>query len=233
MMFHGKMQITYYGHSCFLLEVAGKKLLFDPFIRGNEYAKGVDIDQIEADYILVSHAHDDHTADLVYLAQKTGAMVIGSWEVTCWLERHGLKNNHPMNIGGKRVFEFGEVSMVFAAHSSSFADGTYGGVAAGFVISDGVKNLYYSGDTGLNLEMKLIGERFAIDLAMLPIGGNFTMDAKDAAFAAGNYVKCKKVIGLHFDTFGYIVVDKEMAKKEFEQFGISLELLKCGEQFTL
>jgi L-ascorbate metabolism protein UlaG (beta-lactamase superfamily) len=232
-MFHGKMQITYYGHSCFLLEVAGKKLLFDPFIRGNEFAKGVDIDQIEADYILVSHAHDDHTGDLVYLAKKTGAMVIGSWELTCWCERQGISKVHPMNIGGKRSFEFGEVAMVFAAHSSSFADGTYGGIAAGFMISHAGKTIYYSGDTGLNLEMKLIGERFAIDLALLPIGGNFTMDAKDAAYAAGSYLNCKKVIGLHYDTFGYIVIDGDAAKKDFAAQGVSLTLLKSGEQFTI
>jgi L-ascorbate metabolism protein UlaG (beta-lactamase superfamily) len=232
-MFHGKMQITYYGHSCFLLEIAGSKLLFDPFIKGNELANGIDVNDIKADYILVSHAHEDHTGDLVFFAGKTGAKVIGSWEVTCWLEKKGITNVHPMNIGGKREFEFGELTMVYAAHSSSFADGTYGGDASGFVVNDGEKTVYYSGDTGLNLEMKLIGERFTIDLALLPIGGNFTMDAKDAAFAANEFLNCKRVVGLHYDTFGYIVVDKKKAIEEFEDKGISLELIKIGDQITI
>ncbi|MDZ4668357.1 MAG: metal-dependent hydrolase [bacterium] len=227
------MLITYYGHSCFLLEVAGKKLLFDPFINGNEFAKGVDIDALEADFILVSHGHSDHTGDLVYLAKKTGALVIASWEITCWLEKQGVSFCHPMNIGGKRNFDFGELSMVYAAHSSSLADGTYAGTAVGFVIKYSGKTLYYSGDTGLNMEMKVTGERYDIDLALLPIGGNFTMDAEDAAYAASRYLNCKRVVGLHYDTFGYIVIDAVQAKKEFEEKGISLILLKSGEKFTV
>jgi len=231
-MFHGKMEITYYGHSCFILEIAGKKLLFDPFIRGNEFAKDIAIDQIEADYILVSHGHSDHTADLVYLANKTGALVIASWEITTWLEKQEIKNVHPMNVGGKRSFPFGNLQMTFAAHSSSFSDGTYAGVAAGFLISSEGKTVYYSGDTGLSLEMKLTGELNKIDLALMPIGGNFTMDAGDAAMAS-NFINCKRVIGLHYDTFGYIVIDYESSISLFKNKGVELVLLKSGEKFTI
>jgi L-ascorbate metabolism protein UlaG (beta-lactamase superfamily) len=231
-MFHGKMEITYYGHSCFMLELRGKKLLFDPFIRGNELAKAVNIDQLEADYILVSHGHDDHTGDLVYLARKTGALVIASWEITCWLQKQDVTNVHPMNVGGKRSFPFGNVCMTYAAHSSSFEDGTYAGVAAGFIITSDGKTVYYSGDTGLNTEMKLIGELNKIDLALMPIGGNFTMNSIDAAIAS-TFIQCKHVIGLHYDTFGHIVIDQQEAKNHFSDKGVELILLKSGEQFTI
>lgn len=231
-MFHGKMKITYYGHACFLLEVSGVKLLFDPFIRGNEIAKSINIDQIEADYILVSHGHDDHTADLVYLAQKTGAMVIASWEITQWLAKQGILNTHPMNIGGKRKFEFGEVIMTYAAHSSSLSDGTYAGVAGGFIIKNEARSVYYSGDTSLFGDMRLIGEMHQIDLALLPLGGNFTMDVADAVLAS-KLIQCNKIIGLHYDTFGYIMIDHKEALQQFAEHGLQLNLLKSGEEFTV
>jgi L-ascorbate metabolism protein UlaG (beta-lactamase superfamily) len=225
------MEINYYGHSCFLIKVGGKKLLFDPFIRGNELAKEINIDSIEADYILVSHGHEDHTGDLVYLAKKTNATVIASFEITSWLQNQGLNKVHPMNVGGNKNFDFGKVSMTYAAHSSSFADGTYAGVASGFVITAEGKSVYYSGDTGLTQEMKLIGEMHAISLALLPIGDNFTMDAKDAATAA-NFLNCKHVIGLHYDTFGFIVINHQEAINSFANKGVKLTLLKIGETFA-
>ncbi|MCG9881655.1 MAG: metal-dependent hydrolase [Bacteroidia bacterium] len=226
------MKITYYGHSCFLIETAQAKLLFDPFINGNEFAKEVNIDSIEADYILVSHGHADHTGDLVYLAKRTGALVISSWEITQWLINQGVSNVHPMNVGGRRQFPFGEVSISFAAHSSSFPDGTYAGVAMGFILKNGGKTIYYSGDTGLFGDMKLLGELHSIDLALLPIGGNFTMDVEDAIIAS-KFLKCHTIIGLHYDTFGYIIIDREAAKSKFQESGIQLQLLKSGEEFTI
>ncbi len=226
------MKITYYGHSCFNLAVAGKNVLFDPFIRGNDLAKGIDINSIEADYILVSHGHDDHTADLVYIANRTNALVVCSFEIMLWLHKQGIKNVHPMNVGGKRQFDFGRVSMVFASHSSSMADGTYAGTASGFMVESGGRCVYYSGDTGLNQEMKLMAETFKPGLALLPIGDNFTMDAGDAARAAG-FFNCKRVIGLHYDTFGLIKIDHEEAIKKFEKSGIELTLLNIGEQIAI
>lgn len=222
------MKITYYGHSCFSLAVSGKTLLFDPFIRGNELAKNIDINGIEADYILVSHGHDDHTGDLVYLANKTNATVICSWEIMLWLNNQGVKKAHPLNVGGKHVFDFGSVKMTFASHSSSMGDGTYAGVAGGFLVQTENKTIYYSGDTGLNQEMKLIGELNPPDIALLPIGDNFTMDAGDAALAAG-FINCRHVIGLHYDTFGFIKINHREATEKFDNAGVKLTLLNIGE----
>jgi L-ascorbate metabolism protein UlaG (beta-lactamase superfamily) len=226
------MKVTYFGHACFLIELSGFKLLFDPFIRGNDSAKLIDIDSIEADYILVSHGHDDHTADLVYLSKKTGALVIASWEITQWLIEQGVDNVHPMNTGGKRVFEFGELTMTFASHSNSLPNGRYGGLAAGFIIKNDAATAYYSGDTGLFGDMRMLGEQYQIDLALLPIGGNFTMDVTDAV-TASKWIHCNKIIGLHYDTFGYIVINQNDAIKKFADQGLQLNLLKSGEGFTV
>lgn len=226
------MKITYYGHSCFLVETDRYKILFDPFINGNEFAKDINIDSLEADFILVSHGHADHTGDLIYLANKTGALVISSWEITQWLVNQGISNVHPMNVGGKRLFPFGELSISFAAHSSSFPDGTYAGVAMGFILKNEGKTIYYSGDTGLFGDMKLLGELHSIDLALLPIGGNFTMDVNDAILAS-KFLCCQNIIGLHYDTFGYIMIDQELTIRKFQESGLRLNLLKSGEEFTI
>lgn len=226
------MKIKYLGHSCFTIETQGKTLLFDPFISGNPLSSELHTELVQADFILVSHAHEDHTADLISIAKRTGAMVIAIWEIHAWLQKQGITNTHPMNIGGKRNFDFGAVTMTYAMHSSSFADGTYGGSAAGFMLELEGKTLYYSGDTALNQEMKLLGERFAIDWAFLPIGGNFTMDANDAAEAA-NFLRTKNVIGMHYNTFGYIVVDELSAKSAFANTGASLTLMKIGEHIAI
>lgn len=222
------MQITYYGHSCFLVEVKGKKILFDPYITANPLAEKIDVDAIEADYIFISHAHDDHTADALAIASKTGAMVVGVWELHAWAERNGIINTHPMNIGGTWDFDFGMVKMVSAVHSSSFVDGTYGGHAAGFYFETSEGNFYYAGDTALNYDMKLLGKHFDIDIAFLPIGSNFTMDVDDAMIAS-KYIKCDNIIGMHYDTFGFIKIDHEQAKKKFASQDKKLILMEIGK----
>jgi L-ascorbate metabolism protein UlaG (beta-lactamase superfamily) len=226
------MKIKYLGHSCFTIETQGYTLLFDPFISGNPLSSEIDAALVQADFILVSHAHEDHTADLVSIAKRTGAVVIAIWEIHAWLQKQGISNTHPMNIGGKRTFDFGKVTMTYAMHSSSFADGTYGGVAAGFLLAIEGKIIYYSGDTALTQEMKLLGERYTIDWAILPIGGNFTMDAVDAAEAA-SFLRTKNVIGMHFNTFGYIVIDEIEAKTAFDNSGASLTLMNIGEEIAI
>jgi L-ascorbate metabolism protein UlaG (beta-lactamase superfamily) len=226
------MKLTYYGQSCFALEAGGKKLLFDPFITPNELAKDIDINNIEADYILMSHAHADHSADLAAIAQRTGAKVIGIFELISWLGKNGVENGHPMNIGGKWKFDFGTVKMVFAAHSNSLPDGTYAGVAAGFILEVEGKTIYYAGDTALTQEMKLTGELFKLDAAFLPIGDNFTMGVDDAILAS-DFIKCSNIIGMHFDTFGFIKIDHEEAIQKFEAAGKSLRLLNIGESIEL
>lgn len=222
------MNITYYGHSCFSVSVNGKTIFIDPFIKPNELAAGVDFDGLLGHYILVSHAHEDHIADLVELAKNTGAQVISNFEIVTWAEKQGITNVHPMNIGGSCEFEFGTVTMLNAVHSSSFPDGTYGGNPAGFLITVGEKRLYYAGDTALMTDMKLFGDYYKPTLAILPIGDNFTMGAKDAALAA-EMLNCKDVIGMHYDTFGYIKIDKKEAEKAFNAKDCNLILMEIGE----
>src|SRR3954468_10990477 len=209
------MLVTYYGHSCFLVEISGKKLLFDPFITPNPLAGQIKIDSIKADYILVSHGHWDHTADLVTLAKQTGATVISNFEIISWIEKQGIKNVHPMNIGGHCLFDFGKVKCVNAVHSSSLPDGTYGGNPMGFLVESANGNFYYAGDTALTYDMKLIGDYKNIDFAFLPIGSNFTMGYDNAVIAA-DFIKCDRIIGMHYDTFDMIRIDHAEAKHKFE-----------------
>ena len=159
------MKVTYYGHSCFAVEAGGKTLLFDPFIRPNPLARGINIDSIAADYILISHAHDDHTDDAIYLAGRTGAMVISGFELAEWFGKQGVSRVHSLGQGGGFNFDFGRVKYVNAVHSSSLPDGTYGGNPGGFVVETRDGNFYYSGDTALTLDMKLIGESTALNFA--------------------------------------------------------------------
>ena len=226
------MKITYYGHSCFAVETEGKKLLFDPFISPNPLAKHIDIKNIEADYILISHGHDDHIADAEVIAKRTKATVISNWEIIQWLSKKGIETGHPMNIGGHWIFDFGKVKCVNAVHSSSMPDGSYGGNPMGFLIETGRKSLYYSGDTALTYDMKLIGDFKRMDVALLPIGNNFTMGI-DNAIIASNFIRCDKVIGLHYDTFGYIKIDKEEAVDKFASAGKELILMSIGESIEI
>lgn len=222
------MKITYYGHATFAVEVAGKKLLFDPFITPNELAKHIDINTIDADYVLVSHGHYDHIADAVEIAKRNNAAVVGNYEVAMWLNKNGVEKYHPMNHGGKWNFKFGSVKLVNAVHTSSFPDGSYAGNPAGFVVETAEGNFYYSGDTALTLDMQLIPMTSAkLDVALLNLGDNFTMGIDDAIIAA-QFVKCNKVIGLHYDTFGYIKIDKADAVKRFADKGIELIFLEIG-----
>jgi L-ascorbate metabolism protein UlaG (beta-lactamase superfamily) len=222
------MKITYYGHSCFGVEIKDKHLLFDPFISPNPLAKDIDITKIKADYIFKSHGHFDHIADTIAITEMTGATVIGVYEVTEWLKEKGVEKTHPMNIGGKWLFDFGKVKCVNAVHSSAMPDGSYGGQPMGFVIESDEGNFYYSGDTALTYDMKLIGEYRQIDFAFLPIGDNFTMGVDNAIIAA-NFVNCNNIIGMHYDTFGYIKIDHEESKRKFLRAGKKLTLMEIGE----
>lgn len=221
------MKITYYGHACFGAEIGGKHLLFDPFITENPLAKEVDVKKIKADYILISHAHDDHLADAASLANQTGATVISNFEIGEWLGSRRVEKTHNLNPGGSYSFGAGRAKLVHAIHSSSFPDGTYGGVAGGFVVESSEGNFYYSGDTALTLDMKLFGETARLKFAVLCIGGNFTMDAEDATRAAA-LLQCKDVIGVHYDTFPPIKIDHAAAKEAFSAKGLTLHLLPIG-----
>ena len=225
------MKITFYGQSSLGIEVAGKNIIVDPFISGNEMASHIDCNELKADYILVTHAHGDHVLDVEAIAKRTGATIVSNAEIATYYEKKGFKS-HPMNHGGSWKFDFGSVKYVTAIHSSSFPDGTYGGNPGGFVIESEHKNIYIAGDTALTFDMKLIPLRTKLDLAILPIGNNFTMDIEDAIIAS-DFVECDKILGYHYDTFGYIKIDHEEAKKKFFDKGKDLMLLEIGASLEL
>lgn len=226
------MELTYYGHSCFSVTVNQKKLLFDPFITGNELAKDIDINAIEADYILLSHGHSDHLADAESIARRTGAPIIAAYEVATWFAAKGIEKYHPMNTGGKWAFDFGTVKCVNAIHSSSLPDGSYGGNPMGFIIINDEQHFYYSGDTALTLDMQLIPMFAKTAFAVLPIGDNFTMGMEDAVQAA-KMIQTKRVIAVHYDTFGFIKIDHQRAVDLFKTNGLELVLPVVGQTIGL
>lgn len=226
------MKLTYYGHACFSVETGGTKILFDPFISGNPMAKHIDINSIEADYIFISHGHGDHIADLVTIAKRTGATCVAAYEIVNWLQKQGIEKAHGMNYGGPISFDFGTARGVNAIHSSSFPDGSYAGNPMGFVFTTAEGNFYYSGDTALTMDMQLIPLWAKLDFAVLPIGGNFTMDAADAVLAAG-FIQCSKIIGVHYNTFGIIEIDTNKAVADFAGAGKTLLLPAIGETLNV
>jgi L-ascorbate metabolism protein UlaG (beta-lactamase superfamily) len=222
------MKLTYYGHACIGIETNGKQLLFDPFISGNELAAHIDIDSIPADFILISHGHQDHVLDAEAIARRTGALIISTFEVATWFGEKGL-NAHPMNHGGQRHFDFGTLRLVNAVHSSVLPDGTYGGNPCGFVIHNEEGCFYHAADTALTWDMKLIPMIAPpLDFAILPIGDNFTMGYQDAVLAS-QFIECKHIVGCHYDTFGYIKMDHEAAQAAFKAADIQLQLPAIGE----
>ncbi len=226
------MRFTYYGHSCFAVQIKGKKILFDPFITPNGLAKSVNVNQIAADYIFLSHGHEDHIADCISIAERTGAKVVCSFEIHVWLNDRGITNTHPMNTGGKWDFEFGTVKCVVAQHSSGLPDGSYGGNPMGFVFTSEEGNFYYSGDTALTLDMQLVPQYAQLNFAVLPIGDNFTMGIEDAIQAA-RLVQCSQIVGVHYDTFGFIKIDHEKARKAFSDHEMKLYLMQPGETLDI
>jgi len=203
--------------------------LFDPFITQNDLAnKIVEIDKLEADYILVSHGHQDHIADCVRIADRTGARVISNFEIHQWLNKQGIENTHPMNTGGKWDFGAFQVKCVTAHHSSALPDGSNGGNPMGFIVFSPEGNFYYAGDTALTMDMQLIPRWAKLNFAVLPIGDNFTMDVEDA-IACAEMIGCSNIIGVHYDTFGYIRIDHQKAIKAFADAGATLRLMAIGE----
>ena len=225
------MKITFYGHACLGIKIKDTYILVDPFISGNEKASHIDVNSLKADYILVTHAHQDHILDIEAIAKRTGAVIVSNYEIVVHYQSMGLEG-HPMNHGGSWDFEFGNVKYVNAIHTSSFPDGTYGGQPGGFIIEGEHKNIYIAGDTALTMDMKLIPMQTKLDLAILPIGNNFTMGVDDAILAS-DFVECDKILGYHFDTFGYIEINNEEAKRKFFDKDKDLMLLDIGESVEL
>ena len=223
------MKLTWYGHSSFLLETGGKKLLFDPFITPNPQAAHIDVAALMPDYILLSHGHADHVADAEAIARQSKAMLVSNYEIVSWYQEKGIENVWPLNIGGQHRFDFGLLRYVNAVHSSVLPDGTYGGNPGGFIIESEGSRIYYAGDTALHKDMELIGAYWKPDLAILPIGDNFTMGVEDA-IRCTEMIGCKRVVGMHYGTFPYIEIDTAEAVSAFAAAGVELILFSVGEQ---
>jgi len=227
------MKITFLGHACLLIETNNKKIIVDPFISGNPLINGsIKPENLKVDYILITHAHQDHVLDVEVIMQNNPqAKIVSNFEIITYYGQKDFEG-HAMNHGGSWQFDFGKLTMVNAWHSSSFADGTYGGNPAGFVLESDGKSVYIAGDTGLSMDMKIIPLFTKLDLAILPLGDNFTMGI-DSAVVAADYVQCNKILGYHFDTWELIGIDHNDAKISFDKAGKDLILLNINQSITI
>jgi L-ascorbate metabolism protein UlaG (beta-lactamase superfamily) len=228
------MKLTYFGHSAFQIETGGATLLFDPFISGNKHTEGVvTADQLKPDVILLTHAHGDHWGDTPDIAGRTGALVIAQFEVTNYIEaQHDHKKVHPMNTGGTVEHDWGSVTMTWARHSSSFPDGTYGGSPAGFILRAEGKTIYAAGDTDRFAEMAWYGDDFDIDVALLPVGDDFTMGPAEAARAA-KMLRAGLVVPIHWGTFDLLTGDPDEFVRRTSDAGIGARKLAPGEELDI
>lgn len=226
------MKITYYGHSSLGIETAGKYIIIDPFISGNPKASHINVDELKADYLMLTHAHFDHVHDVERIIDRTGAKLISNHEIVTWYGNNKKYEGTGLNHGGRFSFDFGSVKAVNAIHSSSFPDGTYGGNPMGFVIKSEGKTIYLAGDTALTWDMKLIPMFDKIDLAIMPVGDVFTMDIEQALIAS-DFVECNNIMGIHFDTMPILEIDHEGAIKMFKDKGKTLNLLNIGDSLNI
>jgi L-ascorbate metabolism protein UlaG (beta-lactamase superfamily) len=228
------VRVTYLSHACFLIEGGGSRLIIDPFINGNDNAP-VTVEEIKVDYVLATHGHPDHLGDSVEIANRNQATIVAPFELGLFCERQGAQQVHTMHIGGSYNFSFGSLKMTVAFHGSGYPDEagiTYTGNPCGFLIKMEGKTLYHAGDTGLMSEMKLIGEMNEIDLAMLPIGDNYTMGEEDALYAA-RFLKASMVIPMHFGTFPVLTPDPISFQRKAESAGITVRALGFGDSLEL
>jgi L-ascorbate metabolism protein UlaG (beta-lactamase superfamily) len=224
-------RLTWFGHAAFGLTIDGSKLLLDPFITDNPAATAK-ADDLQADFILISHGHSDHVGDAVAIAKRTGAIVISNFEIASWFEAKGFQA-HGQHIGGGFQHPFGYLKLTQAFHGSALPDGSYGGNPAGFLLATNkAEKIYFACDTGLFGDMRLIGEE-GIDLAVLPIGDNYTMGPGDALRAV-KLIRPKHVIPVHYNTFDLIQQDAEAwAESVRAETDTTPHILKPGEQFSL
>lgn len=223
------MKITWQGHSCFIVEAEGQSIIIDPFLNGNPTAR-IKPSQVKVNAVLVTHGHGDHLGDAVEISKQNNAPVIGTFELVNYCTSKGA-TGHPMHIGGSFRFPFGRVKLTIAHHGSSADTGPLGN-PCGFVVSMGGKTLYHAGDTGLFSDMALIGDTNNLDVAMLPIGDNFTMGIEDAVLAVG-FLKPKMVIPMHYNTFDMIRQDPEVFKNNLPKKDVRVEVMKPGESIEV
>lgn len=221
------LTLTYYGHSAFKIENNKHTILIDPFISGNPNATVEPVD-LNPDFILVTHGHGDHLGDTINIAKRTRATVIAPFELIGYCSQKGVENTHPMHIGGDAKFPFGELKLTQALHGSASPDGIYTGNPCGFLVTIDNKTIYHAGDTGIFGDMKLIGELNDIDVALLPIGGNFTMNISDAVVAL-SMLKAKLGIPMHYNTFEVIKADPNEFVNQAANKGLNAQVMEFGE----
>lgn len=218
-------KLTYLSHSAWLIKAGDYTIAIDPFLEGNPMATMKPAD-IKADFIIVTHAHGDHLGDSIPMVKASGGMIITNFEIANYCTAQGA-NAHPMHIGGAREFPFGKVKLTPAWHGSAFPDGSYGGTPAGCLLTVDGKTIYHTGDTGLFMDMQLIGEMNDIDIMLVNIGDNFTMGIDDAVKAV-EFVKPKLVIPMHYKTFDIIDVDPQEFIDKVKSRGFEARLLDIG-----
>ncbi len=228
------LALTYHGHATCTFTIDGVHVVVDPFFAPGNPATSVRVDSVPADFILQTHGHGDHIADTVALAQRTGATVICVPEIAAWLKKKGVETTHGMNTGGAHSFAFGRVKMVVAHHSSGLPDGSYGGNPIGFVVNfNSGHDVYIAGDTALTYDMRMIGDAGGVDLALLPIGDNYTMGPEDAVMAA-QWVQAKHVVPVHYNTWPLIAQDGAAFAERLRRVAeIDCTVMQPGDTFEL
>jgi len=220
--------LTWYGHATLGLDTGAYRLLIDPFFSGNP-AASASADQMDADFILVSHGHGDHIGDTIDIATRCGAQVISNHEIVTWLEQQGLEKLHGQHLGGGFQHPFGYLKLTLALHGSQLPDGSYGGNPCGFLLTtNNGQKIYFAQDTGLFGDMALIGEE-GLDMAVIPIGDNYTMGPADALRAV-KMLKPKQVMPIHYNTFDLLNQDVQAWKQQVEaETATRVMILKPGE----
>lgn len=226
------MQLRYYGHSCVGLFCGDDEIIVDPFITPNPQAANINTNTIKAKWVLVTHAHQDHIADVALFMEQNDATLVCNYEIANWYKKQGFSKVQAMNIGGTFMINNTAIYMCSAAHTSSFEDGTYGGSAVGFVISFQNKNCYVAGDTGLSMEMNILPQKFKLHASLLPIGDTYTMGYKDALIAS-EWLQTEKTIGVHYNSFEALAIDTDAAKQYFKEHNSTLTLMEVGQTIEI
>ncbi len=226
------LKLRYHGHDCWEFDDGSHRVLIDPFLSGNPLADVLPEHFTKLDAILVTHGHGDHVGDAAAIAKKSGALIVSNYEIVNFLGAQGC-NGHPMHIGGGHQFPFGHVKLTIAHHGSTGPNGEALGNPVGVILTMGRKKVYHAGDTGLFMDMQLIGEAWGpLDVALLPIGDNFTMGIDDAVRAA-NFLNARVNIPMHYKTFDVISADPNEFVKKVEAAGRKAVAVKPGSEYVV